>query len=164
MTSPSEVVIREATAENLPALRELWERLYAHQQLHGMLAELATDGFELWTQALSRVIGRFACVLIADCAGAPVGFLAGRVRTPTPPFRSDPVGFISEVYVDEAHRGGGAGRLLVESAKEWFRRQGIHRIELQVLAGNTAAREAYRRWGWQEELVQMVTTTVPRPD
>lgn len=46
--------------------------------------------------------------------------------------------------------------MLMRHAQDWFARQGIVRLELQVLTRNSQARAAYRQLGWEEELVQMV--------
>jgi GNAT superfamily N-acetyltransferase len=154
--SDTDFRIREGTAADLSRVRPLWEALYEHQRAHGLLAEVAADGFDRWAAALTTVLGRFGCLFVAQSAVEPVGFLAGRVRAPTPPFGPAPVGFISEVFVAQSRRGTGAGRRLIEAATVWFAAQGVARLELQVLVGNTAARDAYLRLGWREELVQMV--------
>jgi GNAT superfamily N-acetyltransferase len=104
------------------------------------------------------VLGRFACLFLAERDGELIGFLAGRVRSPTAPFPPAPVGFVSEVFVRAERRGGGTGQELLRRAADWFVRQGVKRLELQVLAGNTQARQVYAHLGWREELVQMVCT------
>ena len=149
------VAIREGTAADLPRVRPLWDALYTHQRAHGMTTAVAADGFSRWAAALTPVLGRFACLLVAEAGEEPVGFLAGRVRAPTPPFGPAPVGFVSEVFVLAGRRGAGTGKALLAAAGRWFAAEGVERLELQVLTGNTAARDAYRRLGWGEELVQM---------
>jgi GNAT superfamily N-acetyltransferase len=122
---------------------------------------MAPDGFEKWKASLERLLGRFAVVLIAEADTGPVGFLAAKIRTPSPPFLSNPVGFVSEVFVAESQRGLHIGKRLMESVEQWFRGQDIQRIELQVIMDNTIARNSYRNWGWKEELVQMVRHLPP---
>jgi ribosomal protein S18 acetylase RimI-like enzyme len=149
--------LREATPDELPALEPLWRSLYEHQRLGGMLLEVPDDGFARWAESLAPVLGRFGCLFVASQDGEPVGFLAGRVRSAPAWFGGAPVGFVSEVYVDPGQRGRGLGEDLVAAAQRWFRDREIDRIELQVLAGNDGARRLYRRLGWREELVQMVS-------
>lgn len=158
----SEVHLREGTADDLPRIRSLWDALYEHQQAHGLLSELTVDGFERWAATLTAILGRFACLFVAEVMAEPVGFLAGRVRVPTAPFVPTPVGFVSEVFVATGRRGTGTGRRLIEAAEGWFVAQGVVRLELQVLSGNTAAQDAYKRLGWQDELVQMVYRLSPK--
>jgi ribosomal protein S18 acetylase RimI-like enzyme len=155
------VSIREAKANDLQRLEPLWEALYDHQREHGLLSSLSPDGFMRWRQALAPVLGRFGCLFLAETEEELVGFLAGRIRTPTPPFAATPVGFISEVFVRPEHRGSGTGRELLRQATEWIAQQGVTRLELQVLSGNTQARQIYEYLGWREELVQMVFLISP---
>lgn len=161
--SPPGASIRECAEEDLAAVRPLWEGLYAHQRASGLVASLSDDGFDRWAASLGPTLGRFSCVLVAESDGTPIGFLAGRVRTPTPPFEPRPTGFISEVFVAEGYRRAGAAGALIAAAERWFSDQGVERLELQVLVENRLARDAYRRMGWQDELVQMVRTLPPAP-
>jgi GNAT superfamily N-acetyltransferase len=151
-----DVIIRACNREDFPSVEALWIALYRHQKDHGMLLDVSPSSFKDWAAAMTAVLGRFTCLFVAEQAGRPIGFLAGRIRSLPPYFGGFPVGFISEVFVDEAYRGKGIGRLLVAAAIEWFQTQKVWRIELQVLVGNTGARKVYRDLGWKEELVQMV--------
>jgi ribosomal protein S18 acetylase RimI-like enzyme len=157
------IQLREGTADDLAKIRPLWDALYVHQREHGLLTELAPEAFTQWAGGMAVVLGRFACLYMAEEETEPVGFIAGRIRTPPPPFGPEPVGFISEVYVADACRGMGVGRDLLAAAEAWFAREGIERLELQVLAGNAAAVAAYERLGWKQELIQMVRTVRPVP-
>jgi len=154
-------VIRPATREDFAAVEPLWVGLYQHQKDHGMLLAVSPSSFKDWAAAMTAVLGRFTCLFVAEREGRPIGFLAGRIRSLPPYFGGFPVGFISEVFVDETYRGKGIGRLLVAAAIEWFHAQKVWRIELQVLVGNTGARKVYRDLGWKEELVQMVWDAAP---
>jgi ribosomal protein S18 acetylase RimI-like enzyme len=156
-SSPQPVIgIHSAEAADLPTLEPLWLELYTHQSEHGMLLQIPSDGYMQWSQSFSSVLGRFAAIFRATADGAPVGFLACRVRSLPAYLGGFLVGFISEVYVRKAYRRQGAGRRLLDAALGWFAEQDIRRVELQVLASNTAAIDAYRRLGWQPELYQMV--------
>jgi ribosomal protein S18 acetylase RimI-like enzyme len=161
MNETCRVSIREAKPDDLLRLKPLWEALYDHQRDHGLLSGLSTDGFVRWRQALAPILGRFGCLFLAETEGELVGFLAGRIRTPTPPFAAPPVGFISEVFVRPELRGSGTGRGLLRRATDWFTQQKVTRLELQVLSGNTQARKIYEYLGWREELVQMVFLISP---
>lgn len=152
----SELQIRQLGAAELKSIQSMWLELYDHQRSHGLLADVTKDGFDRWVQSLSPMLGRFGCLFIAVHGGETVGFLAGRIKSPTPPFGPSAIGFISEVFVGASHRGNGIAKMLMRHAQDWFARQGIVRLELQVLTRNSQARAAYRQLGWEEELVQMV--------
>ena len=147
---------RLASIEDVARLEPLWTRLYDLQRAQGMQMALPPDAFAQWAASLKPVLERFAIVILAEASGEPAGFLAARVRRAPPWFGGDAVGFVSEVWVEPAHRGRGVGERLVRAAEEWFRAQGIERAELQVMMDNEAARALYAKLGWRAELVQMV--------
>ncbi len=155
-TTASSWIVRPARADEVEAVERLWQALYRHQRAHGMLLEVPPDSFKHWAASLRVALGRFTCLFVAESGGELIGFLAGWVRTLPPYFGGFPVGFISDVYVDEQRRAAGIGRALLDRALEFFAAQRISRIELQVLVLNENARRFYRNLGWKEELVQMV--------
>lgn len=155
-TEKSTLILREATAEDMPRIEPLWRDLYQHQFEHGMLLRLPEGAYDAWLKSITPFLGRFAHVVVAEQRGEIIGFVAGRVRTLPPYFGSTTIGAISEVFISESHRSSGIGRRLLSFALEWFEAQGITRVELQVVAGNPDAIRFYRQLGWHEELLQMV--------
>lgn len=150
------MTIRFGNADDLVAVERMWRALYVHQAEHGLLVTVPEDGFDRWAASMRPALGRFACVFVASRDGADIGFLAGRVRPLPGHYGGETVGYVSDVYVDAAARGAGVGKALLAAAQEWFRTQGVRRLELQVIVNNEQARAFYRSLGWQEELVQMV--------
>ncbi|MDE1986044.1 MAG: GNAT family N-acetyltransferase [Alphaproteobacteria bacterium] len=57
-------------------------------------------------------------------------------------------GFIAELYVVEAARGAGVGRLLIAACEDWARQLGLTTVRIGVLAGNSRAIGAYERSGY----------------
>lgn len=155
------LVLRTATGQDFEQLQPLWQALYQHQFEHGMLLPLPEGAYDAWLNSMQPFLGRFANIVVAELDGRIVGFVAGRLRTLPPYFGSAAVGAISEVYVSDAYRSRGIGERLLNFALKWFEEQGVHRVELQVVAGNPGGIQFYRRLGWQEELVQMVWTSGP---
>jgi RimJ/RimL family protein N-acetyltransferase len=150
------VIVRLVTEEELERLRPLWEALYAHQLLHGMRIVLPQDAFDAWTTGMRPSLGRFGFVVASELDGEFLGFLAGRIRMLPPHFGSQPVGFIGEVFVSEDQRSRGLGARMLVLAMEWFRENGVKRVELQVVIENRGAVRFYERLGWHKELVQLV--------
>ena len=124
-----------------------------------MLFRSEDDAYQAWLQSMAPFLGRFANIVVAEMDGKIVAFVAGRIRTLPPYFGSQTIGAISEVFVSAELRGGGIGRRLLNFAMEWFRDQGIDRVELQVVAGNPDGIRFYQQLGWHEELRQMVFDT-----
>jgi GNAT superfamily N-acetyltransferase len=156
MTADSSVTIRAAKPADINLVEQLWLALYKHQKEHGMLLDLSASSFSQWAEAMKPALGRFTCLFIAELNDEPIGFLAGNLKTLPPWFGGHLIGFVSEVFVTDAHRGKQLGRELVETALRWFKANCAHRVELQVVMNNTGARRLYNKLGWTEELVQMV--------
>lgn len=157
------MVLREATAEDIYALKPLWQALYQHQFEHGMLLHLPDGSFEAWVKSIHPGLGRFANIVVAEIGSEVAGFVAGRIRVLPPYFGAETIGTISEVFVKESYRRYGVGRRMLTASVKWFQAQGITRVELQVVAGNKDGIEFYRRLGWHEELVQMVWDSSRHP-
>lgn len=148
--------IREGLSDDLMLVERHWNRLYQQQLEEGMLSPVPADGHSLWMKSLSSVLGRFACLFVAEEDGVILGFLAGRLRSLPPHFGGEQVGYISEVFVDGAQRGQGIGQALLTAGMQWLRDQGAQRLELNVAVHNEGAAAFYQKMGWIEELVQMV--------
>ncbi|HEU0055537.1 MAG TPA: GNAT family N-acetyltransferase [Longimicrobium sp.] len=58
--------------------------------------------------------------------------------------------FLDELFLREAHRGGGLGRRAIETAAEACRALGIRALHLEVERHNSAAQEFYRRMGFTD--------------
>jgi GNAT superfamily N-acetyltransferase len=150
------VVIRAAKPADIDAVEPLWIALYKHQKEHGMLLDLSASSFGQWAETMKPALGRFTCLFVAERNGDMIGFLAGTLKTLPPYFGGHLIGFVSEVFVADAHRGRRVGRDLIAAALQWFKAQRAHRVELQVVMNNSGARKLYNKLGWGEELVQMV--------
>jgi len=150
------VQLRIADVPGLAAVEPLWTALYRHQAAHGMQVCVPSNGFALWRDGLRTVLGRFVTVWIAETQGEAVGFLCGRERVLPAYLGGGSVGYISEVFVGETHRGRGIGAQLMAAATKFYREKNIRRMELQVVAGNPDALDFYLKLGWREELSQMV--------
>ncbi len=135
----------------------MWDGLYVHQREHGMLADLPDDAFDSWVKSIASINGRFGFVLVATADGRDAGFCAGRMRPMPAYYGGGYAGYISDVFVIPELRGVGVGRLLVDAGVQWFRDRDVKRVELHVVWGNTQALDFYRRLGWTEDIVQMVS-------
>jgi ribosomal protein S18 acetylase RimI-like enzyme len=126
-------VIRQATADDLPLVRELWRAFEAE------IPEPTWYDDEL-EQDLEWLAGavRDETVLLADDAGLAVALMKGSRR-----------GFLEMLYVRPDARGSGLSRELTREAAAKLRERGAEVLELEVLASNAQARTMYERWGFQ---------------
>jgi len=124
-------VIRAATADDLPLVRELWEAFNTEIPDEPWREDDLAEDLEWLEQAVKEDI-----VLLADRDGLAVARRKG-----------ERLGFLEVVYVrPEARRAGLAAELVREVATR-LQAAGAEMLELEVLASNTEARAIYDHWG-----------------
>jgi ribosomal protein S18 acetylase RimI-like enzyme len=124
-------VIRQATADDLPLVRELWQAFNTEIPDEPWREDDLAEDLDWLEQAIRDEI-----VLLADDDGLAVARRKG-----------EKLGFLEVVYVrPEARRGGLAAQLVREVAAR-LREAGAEMLELEVLASNEEARAIYERWG-----------------
>ena len=124
-------MIRAATADDLPLVRELWQAFNAEIPDESWREDDLQQDLDWLEQAVREEI-----VLLADDQG-----LAVAVR------KGERLGFLEVVYVRPASRRGGLGAQLVRESVTRLREAGAEVLELEVLASNVEARAIYERWG-----------------
>jgi ribosomal protein S18 acetylase RimI-like enzyme len=68
-------------------------------------------------------------------------------------------------YVAEPYRDQGLGHLLLETAEEWARQQGLPWISLSIGARNTLGQKLYESLGYRVETLRMAKHLSPcEPD
>jgi ribosomal protein S18 acetylase RimI-like enzyme len=130
-------VIRTATADDLPLVRELWE------EFESVVPDKPwrPDDTDESRAALDAAIGE-DIVLIAEHDGGAVGLAVLTRRGPK-------LGFVDILYVRPSARRRGVAAELVRELTTRVAAEGIEMLELEVLASNEAARAVYERWGLQ---------------
>jgi ribosomal protein S18 acetylase RimI-like enzyme len=124
-------VIRPATADDLPLVRELWSA-FEHEVPDEPWREDDLEEDLAWLeQAIKQEI-----VLLGDDDGLAVARRKG-----------DKLGFLEVVYVRPEARRSGLGAELVREVVTRLREAGAERLELEVLESNEEARAIYERWG-----------------
>jgi len=69
--------------------------------------------------------------------------------------------FIDELYLREAFRGLGIGRKTIEFVERYCTANGIGALLLGVEPDNTAAQAFYRKVGFQDRRLQLMTKRIP---
>jgi GNAT superfamily N-acetyltransferase len=126
-------VIRPATADDLPLVRELWQAFNAEIPDEPWREDDLAEDLAWLEHAIRDEI-----VLLAGEDGLAVAQRKG-----------ERLGFLDVVYVrPEARRSGLAAQLMREVAAR-MREGGVEMLELEVLASNAEARAIYDRWGFK---------------
>ncbi len=126
-------MIRPATIDDLPLVRELW-RAFSTEIPDEPWRDDDLDEDLVWLdQAVREEI-----VLLADDVGLAVAVKKGAR-----------LGFLDVLYVRPDARGSGVARELTREAAARLQERGADVLELEVLASNAHARAVYERWGFQ---------------
>ena len=129
-------MIRPATPDDLPLVRELWLEFEAEVPDAPWRESDSDDDLA----ALERRV-RDGIVLLAEQDGQVVG-LAVAAKT------GAQLGFLDVLYVRRAARRNGIAAELLREAAASLRAHGAEMLELEVLASNEPARAVYERWGF----------------
>jgi GNAT superfamily N-acetyltransferase len=136
----SAVTIRQATSPlECATVRPLVE---AHARYERSETTLPPD----WDSRTADLIEAARLVLfVAVAAGAPVGYatLTHDVAT----WSAAPYAHLDCLYVNDAHRDAGIGRLLIDAAVQCARDRGYSELQWQTPAWNVAAVRFYDRLG-----------------
>lgn len=98
-------------------------RLYDALRKNGMLVAISTEGKKL------------AGMIFADISIDPVGSSTGYIRS---------------VVVDEAFRGQGVGKLLIEEAIKYLNEMNVDQILINVRSRTERAKKLYEKMGFKE--------------
>jgi GNAT superfamily N-acetyltransferase len=87
-----------------------------------------------------------ARAFVAEVDGCVAGLLTIHLRYTMN--HEAPIAQITLLVVDEASRGHGVGRLLVERAEQWAMNRGSHRINVTTHLARSGAHAFYERMGY----------------
>ena len=137
-----EVVVREATEEDIPRLVELLE--------HGSLTEGKEDPTDLspYRAALAEIARGPGAVLVAEIDGQVVGvcqlIVFRHLQT-----RGGLCAEVESVHVHPDHRGRGIGTVLMRAAVQRARELGCYRVQLTSNNARPDAHRFYERLGFE---------------
>jgi ribosomal protein S18 acetylase RimI-like enzyme len=136
--------IRRATEQDLPALRELYAAFMRE------VPEPPHVDFDLEREVheVAEIVqGELA--LVAERDGVLVGLALARRRGPR-------LGSLTDLYVTPDARQEGVAAALVREVVASLRDDGVEYLDLDVQVSNAAARAVYARWGFRENLLNLV--------
>lgn len=151
-----ETNIRVALEADIPELARLVAALAAYEEALDPRAQFKWDQIRDAPNWLKTVLNRdHHAVWVADAGGGHlVGHLWVRLKRQQEGALPEVVGYISQGYLDEAWRGRGLMKPMLELAFDWFRERDISVITLSVLHRNWLGSAAWHRLGfsgWREE-------------
>jgi GNAT superfamily N-acetyltransferase len=156
---PSDVVIRRAEARDLPEVGELGAALMRTHYAFDPLRFLKPGGAD--NKGYSQFLGsqldeEDAVVFVAERQRTVVGYVYAAIEPLSWKDLRDECGFVHDLLVSDAARGGGIGEALLEAAIEWLREHGMPRVALGTAAQNERARRLFERRGFRPTMIEMM--------
>jgi GNAT superfamily N-acetyltransferase len=151
------IQIRPAVQSDLSRVTELGIKLIRQHQ--GFDARRFTDFENLETRYALLLTGRMkredAVVLVAELYGRVMGHALVSMEEESLLDIASPRAWLHDLYVDEAARGLGEGKLLLQAAVESARSWGSQTLMLHVAAKNQFAQRLFRENGFQIVMHEM---------
>jgi ribosomal protein S18 acetylase RimI-like enzyme len=104
---------------------------------------------------VSQLSNPNSLVMVAEHAGAVVGYVYADVESTNWMELRGPCGVVQDVYVDESARKLGAGRALVRAAIEWIRSKGRAQVVLLTKTRNENAQRLFTSLGFRPTMIEM---------
>lgn len=133
------MIVRQATAADLPALVPLFDR---YRQFYGQHADRPRAQAFL----AERLLRGESVVFLALDGAQTIGFV--QLYASFSSIRTARLVILNDLYVDPAARRTGAGHALVEAAAAYARDQGAAGLILSTAVTNAPAQALYERLGW----------------
>ena len=149
------VEIRRATEADIPELSRLIAALASYEEALDSRAHFDWDEIRDAPNWLKLVLSRdHHAVWVADHGAGLAGYLWVHLRRDRQGYLPRRRGYVNQAYLDEAWRGIGIMKPMLELAYDWFRSKGVTIVTLTVLHRNWLGSSAWYKLGyddWQHE-------------
>ncbi len=148
------ILLRQAELVDVENIENLRRQMMLGEIALDPRAKLFPGRLKLMRGNLAQRLGRDNCrVLVAQSLeGGMVGYIVGHIATTAPVFSFSQHGHISGLYVSERWRRKGIGRRLYLELEDWYRREGIAVVQVEVLHRDALSQRFFRSLGFQDYL------------
>lgn len=153
-----DIIIRRAAQADASSIGDLWTKLVKyHTELDPRLPSATRHGAQLYARGIEgRLEDHYSRVLVAEHNGTVVGYVLGIISDMVPDmFQETTIGFLADIYVEEAYRQHGVGRKLVTALMDWFKSRGVAHMEWHVSAHNESGRLFWQSLGGTDIMYRM---------
>jgi ribosomal protein S18 acetylase RimI-like enzyme len=151
-------VVRRARPEDVPALGRLGALLMrTHHEFDSARFMAPGDdpqGGYAWFLG-TQLRDPDVVVLVAERAGAVVGYVYAGLEPQSWKELREPAGFIHDVVVNDAGRRAGVATTLIEAAIAWLRERDAPRVMLWTAEQNIGAQRLFAKLGFRRTLIEM---------
>ena len=161
----SEVTIRPATPDDLPAIGRLGAMLV--REHHGFDPKRFIAPMTNLEQGYATFIGnhlaaRDTIVLVADIGGKAAGYVYATVEGFDFMALRGPAGAIQDIVVDPAQREQGIGMKLLVAVNAALAAKGMPRVVLSTAEQNESAQRLFARAGFRRTMIEMTREIEPQ--
>jgi GNAT superfamily N-acetyltransferase len=153
-----EIIVRRAVEGDLPALGQLGAELmrvhFAFDQRRFMDPGTDPESGYAWFLG-TQIHDDEVAIFVAESDGAAVGYVYASLEPQSWKELREAAGFVHDVVVLDAARGGGVASALIEAALAWLKSRGAPRVMLWTAEPNHAAQRLFARLGFRRTMVEM---------
>jgi len=144
--------IRKAEIKDLDTLKEFEQEIIKFERPFD--PNLRQDPIEYY-DLLELIQRKDAQVVVATVDGEIVGSGYALIKNSKPYMKNEQYAYLGFMYVSPKFRGNRINGKVVESLIDWAKEKKITEIQLDVYAENKIALNAYKRIGFQPDLLKM---------
>jgi ribosomal-protein-alanine N-acetyltransferase len=149
-TERRDILYREFLQEDLPRIKEITVEAFDGVSIDRNIDDLLGASVSpSWQQRKAKHLDadlarKEAMILVAEADRLVVGYISTWID------RAADQGFIPNLAVEQAWRGKGIGRSLIQRAVAYFREQGVAQVRIETLDQNEVGQKLYPSLGFQE--------------
>ena len=144
--------IRKAMLEDLPMLLEFEQLLIKTER---PMDPTIKEGKISYYDIGAFIQQKDTEVLIVETNSKIVASGYAQIKVDRHYLKHDLQGYLGFMYVDEAHRGQGLNKLLIDALIQWCQDRKVDEIRLDVYQDNPSAIRAYEKAGFKKHLITM---------
>lgn len=144
-----DITIRRATLDDLKIIQQFGYELLEYERRNWDPALDSNWPFSKEGEQKYRMAITDKYTVIAENDHQPVGYLIAKIIDTAPgSARSIKQAYLENIYVVSSARKSGIGAKLVANFQDYCKKEGVNRINVSVLAANTAAVDFYQKVGF----------------
>lgn len=147
-----EIIIRKATAADLPTLLEFEQGVIAAERPFDPTLK---EGMIHYYDIAAMIKAPHIELLVAEAAGQLIGSGYARIEDAKPYVRFAQYAYLGFMYVVPSWRGKGVNKLIIDGLKTWAQSRGIVEMRLEVYYENESAIKAYEKRGFSKHMLEM---------
>jgi ribosomal protein S18 acetylase RimI-like enzyme len=157
--------IKLATKKEIPVILDLWKEFNnEHEDIILPNNKTIKSFFEKNTNAKKEykkftkknIKSKKSLLLIAYVNDKPSGYALHIIKPISPIYSNKETGYISDLYVKKEFQGKGISSKLKDLGLQWFKKNNIEYVTLQVFSNNNLAEKIYDKWGFKKLKTELI--------